>query len=331
MPSTVPGRGSLPPPPTTTRVLDAPPDDAQITAIARRSAPILLRASLTRVVQLQTLQENIAAGEKAYREQRFRAAQDAYRAVLIESARVEASLPAVITALLQDGDAALAEGNSAPAAAAFGQVLAIRPAQCAQLDTQLNSLATDALALVEQGQSEVSSDGVGALGRLTQHPLALRPGQHRVLASAPGYKHFDASIGLDDTPSQTPEITLARLPGDLRIALTPAVTAAVLIDNAALGNALGGTTSRPGCVRSRFARRAIAPTSHSSTWTKPPSRHHAQAWAAQNIFRSRWPMRAAIAVITPTSLITICLGPWSKLSLHSAVPERLPLRCYSWQ
>ena len=36
--------------------------------------------------------------------------------------------------MLQDGDAALAEGNSAQAAAAFGQVLAIRPAQRAQLD-----------------------------------------------------------------------------------------------------------------------------------------------------------------------------------------------------
>ncbi len=27
----------------------------------------------------------------------------------------------------------------------------------------------------------------------------------------------------------------------------------------------------------------------------------------------------------------IGLGPWSELSLHSAVPLRLPLRCYSWQ
>ena len=166
-PSTVPGNGSLPPPPTTTRVLDAPPDDEQITAIARLSAQILLRASLARVVQLQTLQverwdraglhrlqENIAAGEKAYREQRFRAAQDAYRAALIESARVEAALPAVITALLKDGDAALAEGNSAQAAAAFGQVLAIRPAQRDASLGQARAVTLDRVrALIEQAEA----------------------------------------------------------------------------------------------------------------------------------------------------------------------------------
>ncbi len=84
--------------------------------------------------------------------------------------------------------------------------------------------------------------------RIGQHWL-LRPGQHRVFASAPGYKHFDASIGVDDTPIQTRDITLERLPGHLRIALTPAVTAAVLIDNAALGNAPGVVHDIPAGLR----------------------------------------------------------------------------------
>ena len=116
------------------------PDDEQITAVARSAAQTLLRASLARVAHLQTLhvehwhrtglqrvQENIGAGEKAYREQRFRAAQDAYRAALTAAARVETRLPAVLAALLQAGDAALEQGHSAHAAAAFGQVLAIVP------------------------------------------------------------------------------------------------------------------------------------------------------------------------------------------------------------
>ncbi len=116
----------------------APATDEQLSAVARKTAQTLLRASLARVTQLQTLQiahwdraalhrvqAHISAGEKAYREQRFRAAQDAYRAALVEAARAEARLPTVIATLLQAGDAALEQSNSAQASAAFSQVLSI--------------------------------------------------------------------------------------------------------------------------------------------------------------------------------------------------------------
>jgi formylglycine-generating enzyme required for sulfatase activity len=67
----------------------------------------------------------------------------------------------------------------------------------------------------------------------------LRAGAHRVRATAPGYKPFDALVEVDDTPIQTHDITLERLPGHVRITLTPAVKAAVLVDNQALGQAPG--------------------------------------------------------------------------------------------
>ena len=81
-----------------------------------------------------------------------------------------------------------------------------------------------------------------------QHWL-LRPGHHRVLASAAGYKNFDASIRVDDPPIQTHAISLERLPGHLRISLTPAVTAAVLVDNIALGKAPGVVRDIPAGTR----------------------------------------------------------------------------------
>lgn len=144
-----------------------PPDDAQLTAIARKTAQTLLRASLARVAELQTLQveqwdraglhhvqEHISAGEKAYREQRFRAALDAYRAALATAARLEARLPAVLSALLQAGDTALEQGNSASAAAAFSQVLAIHPNQAHATLGRARAATLDRVqALVEQAEA----------------------------------------------------------------------------------------------------------------------------------------------------------------------------------
>ena len=84
--------------------------------------------------------------------------------------------------------------------------------------------------------------------RIARHWL-LRPGEHRVRASAPGYQPFDAAIIVDGTPIQTHDITLERLPGHLRIALTPKVPAEVLIDNAALGKAPGVVRDIPAGMR----------------------------------------------------------------------------------
>ena len=84
--------------------------------------------------------------------------------------------------------------------------------------------------------------------RIARHWL-LRPGEYRVRAHAPGYQPFDATITVDDAPIQTYDITLQRLPGHLRIALTPAVAAEVLIDNTALGTAPGVVRDIPAGLR----------------------------------------------------------------------------------
>ena len=155
------------PPTTITASAVAPPADEQATAIARTTAQILLRASLARVTQLQALhaqhwdraglhgvQEHINAGEKAYREQRFRAAQDAYRLALAQAAQVEARLPAVITALLQTGKTALEKGNSAQSTAAFDQVLAIYPDHPRATFGRARALILDRVqALIEQAEA----------------------------------------------------------------------------------------------------------------------------------------------------------------------------------
>lgn len=74
--------------------------------------------------------------------------------------------------------------------------------------------------------------------RIANHWL-LRAGEHRVRASAAGYKDFDALVSVDDAPRQTRDIVLERLPGSIRITLQPAVEASVLIDNQAFGKAPG--------------------------------------------------------------------------------------------
>ena len=74
--------------------------------------------------------------------------------------------------------------------------------------------------------------------RVGQHWL-LQAGRHRVTAHAAGYRNFDAFITVDDTAFQTHRVTLERLPGRLRVSLTPNVKAEVLIDNVRVGTAPG--------------------------------------------------------------------------------------------
>ena len=161
-----------PPSPAPSTLPEPAATDEQLTANTRRTAQILLRASLARVAQLRStqvegwaragfhrLQENIAAGEKAYREQRFIAAQEAYRAALVQATQIEASLPAVVNTLLKEGDTALAQGNSAQAAAAFEQVLLIQPAQRDASLGRARAASLDRVgALVEQAEAYEQMD-----------------------------------------------------------------------------------------------------------------------------------------------------------------------------
>jgi len=101
-------------------------------------------------------------------------------------------------------------------------------------------------------QSEPATAEVTVSGwlapRFGNHWL-LRAGDHRVRASAPGYKTFDALINIDDTPIQTRDIVLERLPGHLRVSLTPPIEAEVLVDNTPFGKAPGVVRDIPAGAR----------------------------------------------------------------------------------
>lgn len=141
--------------------------DDKTSVAARRLAQELLRATLTKLEQLNKAQAEswgraemhrlaaaIALGEKAYREQRFRAAQDAYREALAQAARLAARLPEVIKALIEQGDLALANGRSAQAATAYIQVLAIVPDHPAATKGRTRAANLDRVrALVEQAEA----------------------------------------------------------------------------------------------------------------------------------------------------------------------------------
>jgi len=74
--------------------------------------------------------------------------------------------------------------------------------------------------------------------RLGNHWL-IQPGQHRVLARAPGYRDFDRSVGVGDAHIQTIAIELERLPGRLIFELEPAVPARLSMDGEAIGEFSG--------------------------------------------------------------------------------------------
>lgn len=183
----------------------AVPADDQVTAAARRTAQVLLRAALARLAELEAhqaerwdrsglhhLTQALNDGEKAYSEQRFRAAQDAYRTALMHAAEIEARLPDVIAKLLADGDAALAQGNSAAADAAFAQVLAIAPTQraarlgrtrAATLD-RVRALVEQAEAYEQMGDADKAREVYNDAQRLDPHMASVTAGLARLDAGA---------------------------------------------------------------------------------------------------------------------------------------------------
>jgi formylglycine-generating enzyme required for sulfatase activity len=84
--------------------------------------------------------------------------------------------------------------------------------------------------------------------RISNHWL-LRPGEHRVRASAPGYHAYDAMVSVDDAPIQTRRIVLERLPGHLNVRLEPAIEAEVFVDEQPFGTAPGVVRDIPAGTR----------------------------------------------------------------------------------
>ena len=160
---------------------------------------------LARLVQLQAshverwdrsglhgLRESLSAGEKAYSETRFRAAQAAYRAALAHADQIEARLPVVIARLLKEGNGALLAGNSAQADTAFAQVLAIQPehraatlgrARAATLDRVL-ALVEQAEAYEQMGDEDKARAVYQDAAKLDAHSASVKAGHARLDSSA---------------------------------------------------------------------------------------------------------------------------------------------------
>ena len=92
--------------------------------------------------------------------------------------------------------------------------------------------------------------------RVGNHWL-LRPGKHQIRVEAAGYTTFSGVIDVGDAPLQTQEVTLERLPGHLRIELSPVDHADIYIDGVASGTAPGtvsGIKAGPRDIEIRNAR-----------------------------------------------------------------------------
>lgn len=101
---------------------------------------------------LHEIRASVAAGEKAYREKRYAAANEAYAEARRRLAALEADIPAITAGLRDAGNLALASGDSAAAAVAFERVLAIAPDDEAAVHGRARAATLDqVLALVDQG------------------------------------------------------------------------------------------------------------------------------------------------------------------------------------
>jgi formylglycine-generating enzyme required for sulfatase activity len=88
--------------------------------------------------------------------------------------------------------------------------------------------------------------------RLTDRFL-LRSGDHRVLATLPGYYPLDAVIAVGSAPDQSVELTLEKLPGLVDLTVEPQVGARVRLDGEPLGaTPMADVEIRPGRHRLEF-------------------------------------------------------------------------------
>ncbi|MGE0861215.1 MAG: tetratricopeptide repeat protein [Gammaproteobacteria bacterium] len=167
----------------------APPSTEAEPAEARIVAQQGLRTALARLAALDArgardwavgdharFAQLIADGERAYREQRFRAAQAKYAEALSAGDAMEARVPALIITWQGEGDAALAAGQSARAAAAYARVLRLEPGHAAARAGAARASTLDRVrALETQGEGYVQmGDREQARAAFTQ-ALALDP------------------------------------------------------------------------------------------------------------------------------------------------------------
>ena len=180
-PATTPSMNSqaidTPAPPAAPSVAAAVPEEITVPASEAGADPAaaerrieaqrLLQQALTQIAGLETAQaeswakgelhevrEQVALGEKAYREQRFAAAQVYYRDAIAAAERLRGHIPGVIAALRDEAELALTNGNSARAAEAFDRILAIAPGHADATAGRARATTLDRVqALIGQAQS----------------------------------------------------------------------------------------------------------------------------------------------------------------------------------
>lgn len=103
--------------------------------------------------EMHAAQTLIAEGERAYRETRYADAEGAYTAAEARLETIVEGLPAAVTRLVERGQLALAQGDSAQAADAFSRALTLDPdAQSARDGLARAANLDHAIALVAQGR-----------------------------------------------------------------------------------------------------------------------------------------------------------------------------------
>jgi len=140
------------------------PRDADTLRTARSAAQAALAATLERVdeferrdaerwarADMHAVTSHIAAGEKAYREARYDDARARYAQADALIAALAERVPTLSTALVEQGELALAQGDSAAAAASFDRALGMDPGHAAARDGRARAATLDqVLALLGQ-------------------------------------------------------------------------------------------------------------------------------------------------------------------------------------
>ena len=118
---------------------------------------------------LAAIDQHLADGEKAYREQRYPAAEDSYRAAQTAIAELAGAVPQALAAARDAGQLALAQGDSATAMSAFERVLELAPGDAVATAGRKRAGSLDAVqALVAQAA------GYERMGDTTQALAAYR-------------------------------------------------------------------------------------------------------------------------------------------------------------
>lgn len=136
----------------------------------------------------EAAKKEIENGEKAYREQRYRAAEASYDQAIAALQAIEAETEGVVHSAIDDGYAAIADGNSAMAIKRFEFALAIAPTNESARSGLARAASLDkVLALIKEAAGYEELENLDAAEKRYSEALALD-------AEAPGAAEAIARI-----------------------------------------------------------------------------------------------------------------------------------------